>query len=404
MEHPSKDIIGTEGEALNGANIALCVTGSVASIRAPDLCRKLMRQGAEVRVVMSEKATDLVTPELLHWASGNPVVSRLTGEIEHVEIAQWADEILVAPATGNTIGKIASSIDDTPPTSLVSVAQGLDKPIGIVPAMHQSMYTHGIIKENIDKLRDVGIRVLSPLVSEGKAKIPPVDDIVSFAVSLFHNSLDGVRVLVTAGPTREKLDPIRFISNSSSGLMGVSLARAANSREAEVDLVYGPGTHSEPVGVRTERVETTEEMLSVSSELVESNEYDLAVFAAAPEDLRPKKSFLEKIRHEKDLTVDLEPTPRILENVSEMIPEAFLVGFKAEFGVTDDELEKKSRNKLRESDVDLVAANDLSRSGSGFESPSNEVLFVSDGYRSKMKSSKIEIANKILDIFLKNSR
>lgn len=399
MRHPSKDIVGDEGEALIDSKIALCVTGSVAAVRAPALARSLMRQGAEVRVVMSEKATELVTPKLLHWASGNPVVSRLTGEVEHVEIAKWADAVIVAPATGNTIGKMASSIDDTPPTSVVSVSQGLDKPIGVVPAMHHSMYSHEIIRGNIDKLVDSGVRFLSPLVEGGKAKIPPVDEIVNFAIGLFHSPLEGKKALVTAGPTIEKLDPVRYLSNYSSGKMGVSIANAANARGADVTLVYGPGDEAEPVGVDVKRVETTEEMLSAVRSAIEEDKYDFIAFAAAPEDFKPVKFSEEKLRHTESLSLDLESTPRILDNVMEKSSESFSVGFKAEYDVADDELEKVARQKLEDNDLDLVVANDLSREGSGFGTDSNEVIIVSEDESFKMDSSKIEIANRILDMF-----
>lgn len=398
--HPSKDIVGSEGEELRDKKMALCITGSVAAIRCPDLARALMRRGAEVRAVMSEDATSLISPDLMHWATGEPVVSELTGAVEHVEIAQWADMVLVAPSTGNTIGKIASGVDDTPPTSVVSVAQGLEKPVVLVPAMHRSMYSHDIIQENLSRLKEAGIYLLEPKIEEDKAKIPSPDEIVNFVLDISRpKDLKGMRVLVTAGPTIEKLDPVRILTNRSSGKMGISVARAALIRGAEVTLIYGTGTEPEPPGVRTERVETTEEMLDAVVEELEGG-YDLIVAAAAPQDFVPAEPSEEKLRRENPINVELIPTPGILEKASEMAPEAFVVGFKAECDVTDDQLRSAAEEKMEEHDLDLVVANDVMRPGAGFGTDTNEVLICSPSASSYKKATKFEIANSILDIFV----
>lgn len=398
--HPSKGITGSKGDELDNQKIALCVTGSVAAVRCPEIARELMRHGAEVRVVMSQKATDLVTSELMHWATGNSVITELTGEIEHVEIAQWADFVLVAPATGNTIGKIANAIDDSPPTSVVSVAQGLDKPIGVVPAMHRSMYSHDIIQNNISRLKEVGVRFLEPNIEEGKAKIPSVEEIFSFVLNLTHpKDLEGKRVLVTAGPTIENLDPVRVLTNRSSGKMGISVARAASARGADVTLVYGTGTEPEPAGIRTIRVEASEEMRDVVVNELEEG-YDLTVAAAAPQDFTPKDPSEEKIRHSESFTPELIPTPRVLEAAREVDAESFMVGFKAECDVTDDQLAEAAEEKLKEHDLDLVVANDVTRSGAGFGTDTNDVIILSRSHSEHIKATKSEIANFILDSFV----
>lgn len=397
--HPSKDILGSEGNELKDCKIALCITGSVASIKCPDLARSLMRHGAEVKVVMSENATDLITPELMHWASASPVVSTLTGAVEHVEIAQWADVILVAPATANTIGKIASAVDDTPPTSVVSVAQGLEKPIVIVPAMHGSMYNHKIIQTNIERLKEANIHFLEPNFKEGKAKIPSVNEILNFVVSISPpHDLENKQVLITAGPTIEKLDPVRILTNESSGKMGISVAKAAAARGADVTLVYGPGTEPEPSGVETIRVKTTEEMLNAVREELQNN-YDLIVAAAAPQDFSPKEPFQEKLRRDKSVTTELVPTPGILDEVSEVTSDSFLVGFKAECDVTDDQLQAAAEEKMEEHDLDLVVANDVLRPGAGFGTETNDVIILSRSESTHLTATKIKIANSVLDIF-----
>lgn len=397
--HPTKDIIGTEGDNLKGVKVAMCITGSVAAVRCPDLSRTLMRQGAEVRVVMSRSATELITPELMHWATGEPVISELTGDVEHVEIGQWADLILVVPSTANTIGKIANAIDDTPPTSVVSVALGLEKPIGIVPAMHSSMYSHEIIQENVSRLKDAGVHFLEPNILEGKAKIPSVEEIVSFVKSISQpKDLEGKKVLVTAGPTVERLDPVRVLTNPSSGKMGISIARAAAMRGADVTLIYGTGDEPEPFGVNTVRVETTGEMMDAVVDALEGD-FDIIVAAAAPQDFTPESPSEEKLRREEPVNVKLVPTPSILEKASEMAPEAFLVGFKAECDGTDDQLQVAAEKKMKEHDLDLVVANDVMRPGAGFGTESNEVLIYSPSGSRGMKAPKLEIANSILDVF-----
>lgn len=397
--HPSRDIIETEGGELKDQNLALCITGSVAAVKCPELARKLMRQGCEVKTIMSEMATNLITPDLMHWATGNPVVTELTGAIEHVELAQWADTILVAPATANTIGKIANGIDDTPPTSLISVAQGLEKPIVIVPAMHKSMYTHEIIEDNISRLKEVGMRFIEPKMEEGKAKIPPVEEIVEYILNVsYPQDLEGKKVLVTAGPTFERVDPVRILTNQSSGKMGICIARAAAVRGAEVTLIYGPGTEPEPFGIETIRVETTEEMLEAVEEKLE-DKFDLFVAAAAPQDFEPKSPSDEKFRRSESVTLELLPTPGILDKVSEITEEMFLVGFKAECDVTDEQLMKAGEEKMKEHDLDLVVANDVMRSGAGFGADTNEVILITPSGLDHVKSTKPHIANSILDIF-----
>ncbi|MBS3815148.1 MAG: bifunctional phosphopantothenoylcysteine decarboxylase/phosphopantothenate--cysteine ligase CoaBC [Hadesarchaea archaeon] len=398
--HPSKNIKGSEGNKLKNQNIALCITGSVAAVKCVELSRQLMRQGAEVKVTMTEKATELVTPQLMQWATGNPVVTKLTGDIEHVELAQWADLILVAPSTANTLSKISCAIDDTTVTSLVSVAQGLQKPILIVPAMHGSMYSHETIQDNLEKLEETGIRILEPRIEEGKAKLPGIKEITEIVTSMLHSKdLCEKKVLVTAGPTREKIDPVKIITNESSGKMGVEAARAALSRGAEVTLILGVGTESPPPGVNTIRVKDTSEMKkAVMKEL--QNRYDVFISAAAPQDFTVKNVSEEKIRHSEPVELNLVPAPRILDDARQKAPETYLIGFKAECGVSNEELEKAAREKMSENELDMVVANDVLRPQAGFKSSTNEVLILSKSGLNELKSPKIEIANKILDIFL----
>jgi len=398
--HPSKDIIGSEGKELAGKRVALGICGSVAAFKAPELARFLMRHGAEVRVVMTESAAGLISPQLMEWATGNDVVTALTGKIEHVEVAKWADVVLVAPATANTIGKIASGIDDTPVTSLVSVAAGLGKPIVVVPAMHGSMYDHPAVRENLAKVRKMGMEVVEPRIEEEKAKFPQIEKIFWHVVrALTEKDMEGLRVVVTAGPTVEPIDPIKFITNPSSGKMGIAFARVAWARGAEVTLICGPTGVPAPDGVEVVRVKTTREMKEAFDRSLEEQP-DIIVAAAAPQDFEVEAPSEKKLRHDREVLIRLRPAPRILDSVKEKAPGAFVIGFKAEHSVSDGELEESGMKKLEESQLDLVVANDVARPGAGFGTDTNEVIILSRGMKRKMFGRKEEIAWAVLDLAL----
>jgi phosphopantothenoylcysteine decarboxylase/phosphopantothenate--cysteine ligase len=398
--HPSKDIIGSRSRRLAGKKIALGICGSVAAFRAPELARLLMRHGAEVRAVMSEKAAEIISPQLMEWATGNEVVCGLTGKIEHVEVARWADVILIAPATANTVGKIAHGIDDTAVTSLASVAIGLRKPVIVIPAMHASMYDHPAVRENIARLRGMGAEVVEPRLEEGKAKFPDSEAILWVVVgAVTEKDMRGLRVLVTAGPTVEPVDSVKFITNPSSGKMGIAFARAAAIRGADVTLIYGPGSEPAPEGVRVIRVKTTREMKEAFDSAVGEGP-DIVVAAAAPQDFEVERPVEGKLRHDREVVLRLRPAPRVLDGVRAKLPNAVLVGFKAEWSVTDDELEASGRRKLEEQELDIVVANDVARPGAGFRSDTNDVVIVTRREKRKMVASKEEISWAVLDLAL----
>jgi phosphopantothenoylcysteine decarboxylase/phosphopantothenate--cysteine ligase len=399
--HPSKDILNKKGEELKGKRIALCITGSVAAIRCPEFARELMRHGGEVKVVMSPAATRIISPELMHWATGEPVVTELTGAIEHVELAQWADLIAVVPATANTVGKIASAIDDTPVTSVVSVSIGLKKQVAVAPAMHSSMYSHPGVQENLAHLRELGVGVLEPHLREDKAKLPSIVELVEWVIGLLTpKDLAGLRILVTAGPTVEPIDPVKIITNRSSGKMGIALARSALNRGAEVTLVYGPGTEEPPSGVKLIRVESTQEMLQAVKRELKAGK-DVLIATAAPQDLMVKKPFKKKLRHFEPVELDLVPAPRVIGDARRIAPKTYLVGFKAEYQATDEELTTAAGKKMKENKLDMVVANDVSRPGVGFGSDKNEVIIITPSFEEKVAGSKDKIADKILDLILK---
>lgn len=394
--HPSHDIRGTKGKELEKQKIVLCITGSVAAVKCPELARELMRHGADVRACMTSSAIGLITPQLMHWATGNAVVTEITGKIEHIELAQWADLVLVAPATANTLGKMAHAIDDTPVTSVVSVAFGLEKPIVAVPAMHESMYQHKLFQENLVKLRSTGVHVLEPKIEEGKAKLASVEEVVQSVIELLGpHDMEGMRVLVTAGPTVEPIDPIKFITNRSSGKMGVAVARVAASRGAEVVLIYGPGTEAPPSNVKVVRVQTTREMCEAFKRELKSP-HDIIVSTAAAQDFAIERPAERKLRHSESPILKLVPAPRVLDEVRKLAPNAFVVGFKAEFNVSDEELLAAAREKLDEG-LDMVVANDVARPGAGFGYETNDVIIVTSSGSKPIHATKVEIARAIID-------
>ena len=406
--HPSKDITGTKGSELKGKKIVLCVTGSVAAVRSSEIARELMRHGAEVFAVMSQMAQKIVHPYLMEWATGNPVVTELTGKIEHValtgECKEKADLVLVAPATANTISKIACGIDDTPVTSVVSTAFGSEIPMIVVPAMHESMYRHPVLMENTEKLETLGVEFVGPRVEEDKAKIAETEEILEtvFRKLEAKKELVGVNVLVTAGPTVEYIDPIRVITNRSSGRMGVAIAEEALARGAQVTLIYGPGMAVPPRSAKLVSVETTEQMHKAVASELKSKKYNIVIATAAAADWKPEKPFQRKVptRTTPELTLKLKPTQKIIKMVKKISPNAFLVPFRAEHGLSDKELVERAFELIKEVGADLVAVNDVGRKGVGFDVDTNEIYIV-DRNKTVIHvplTTKREVAKRLFDV------
>ena len=386
-EHPSKDIIASLGTELLNKKIVLCITGSVAAYKAIDLARLLMRYGAEVYPVMSDTSSSkLINPELMKWATGNNVVTKLTGNLEHISLADYdtSDLVIVYPCTANTIGKMANGIDDTSVTSILSVAVGANIPIIICPAMHQSMFYNKLILTNIDKLKQVGIDILEPNIGEGKAKVADSENVVAFTIkklqplsrkSWFNNK----KVLVTAGGTIEYIDPVRVISNLSSGKTGISIAREAKARGADVTLVFGHGS-SKFEGFNDARiinVNTSEDMLNAVRQELSSSEYNVGIFAAAVSDYTLADKSNIKLKSDSPyLDLRLSPTKKIIEEVRDLSNRMFLVGFKAECNIPCSVLIERAYERLMNARCDMVVANDVGRDGSRIGSDMIETLIV----------------------------
>jgi phosphopantothenoylcysteine decarboxylase/phosphopantothenate--cysteine ligase len=405
--HPSKEITGNEGNELNGKKIVLCITGSVAAYRAIDLARLLMRHGADVYPVMTEStALALLSPEMMKWATSNDVVTKLTGNLEHIMLADYgmSDLIIVYPCTANTIGKMANGIDDTPVTSVLSVALGSKIPVIIAPAMHEAMYENEFIQQNVQKLKGHVIFV-DPTMSEGKAKAAEPKQVLDVAISILSKGpLSGKRVLVTAGSTVEYIDPIRIITNQSSGKMGIAIAQEAERMGAEVTLIYGHGSQ-EPANGRVIKVSTSEEMHdAVVSEL--ASKYDIVVMAAAVADFMPAKRSEKKIdTRAGKVELPLVTTRKIVDEVKKRSKDTFLVAFKADHNVSESALVDKAHKKLQECNADLVVANDLGRKESGAGSDKNEV-FIVDRKKKVVHlplDSKTAIARKLLELIAESA-
>lgn len=402
-EHPSKDIIGSDGSELAGNKIVLCITGSVAAYRAIDMARLLMRHGADVYAVMSQStASILLHADMMEWATGNQVVTKLTGKLEHIALADYnmSDLVIVYPCTANTIGKSVNGIDDTPVTSVLSVALGSKIPIIIAPAMHEAMYDNEFIQQNVEKLKKRAMFV-EPTIEEGKAKVAEPESVLRVAISALGRAgpLAGRKILITAGSTAEQIDPIRVITNASSGKMGAAIAREAESMGAQTTLVYGHGTAS-PRASKVIRAGTGDEMReAVVAELKKG--YDVVIMAAAVADFRPSLKSAKKLdTRSGGVKISLVPTKKIVDEVKKVDSDVFLVAFKAGYGVSDSALADKAFNKLKECRADLVVANDLGRKGSTAGSDTAEV-FVVDGEKKVEHiplSGKQQVARRLLEI------
>jgi phosphopantothenoylcysteine decarboxylase/phosphopantothenate--cysteine ligase len=411
MPHPSKKIIGSMSNELAGKKVLLAVTGSVAIYKSLDLARNLMRMGAEVNVIMSKDAVKLISPEMFKWATGNDVYTKLTGYLEHVALAEDNDVMIIAPATANTMAKIANGISDTIVTATALNFIGMKKPLIVVPAMHLQMYISPQIKNVESKLRELGVEVIEPEIINDLAHYPEVEYLTYRLTSyiLRGKDLSEYKILVTAGPTREYLDTVRFISNPSSGTMGIAIANEAHFRGAKVKLVHGPLTSKlKPYVKNTTYVETTEEMLNEVIKSIENEKYNIVILAGAPADYKFKDTSSTKIdSHSEIPKVELERTPKISEHIKKY--GIFLVGFSAETVNSDDELINKAKIKMQRHGFDLIIANNVKRRDIGFSSEYNEVIIVDkdENIIKLEKNFKTIIARKILDIIkdkLKNGR
>lgn len=378
---------------LSGVNVALGVTGSIAAVKVVELAHELRRRGANVRGVMSPSATNIIHPWAVEFATNEPVVTEITGAVEHVELCGydgWADVLVIAPTTANTLGKIASAVDDTPVTTCATTALGAKLPVVVAPAMHEPMYHHPGVLEAIERLEKWDVKFVAPRHEEGKAKIASEETIaLEVARATLPQPLADKRVVVTSGATSEPIDPVRVLTNRASGRTGRAVARACYVRGADVNLVHdGPAVPYANV----RHVETGEDMLEAVLDDLGEWPTDALVSAAAISDYTIEQSN-EKIRSGQDLSLEFEPTPKLIDEVRLAHPDLPIVGFKAETNGDDEAMIAASRDILERTDLAFVVANDASVMGS----EETRTLFVREHTTEEHCGTKEVVADAIAD-------
>lgn len=393
--HPADHIRGTKSDKLKGRKVVLGVTGSIAAVECVKLCRELIRHGAEVHVVMSKDAQTIVHPYSMEFASGRPVTTEIDGRVQHVsfcgDVPDRADLLMIAPATANTISKVACGIDDTPVTTFATTALGSGIPVIVVPAMHGTMIRHRAVMENIERLRALGVHVVEPRMEEAKAKMPDIEHIVSCAILVVgKNDLVGRRVLVIAGATEEPIDDIRVVTNRSSGETGVEVARAAYERGASVDLWMGRCDVDIPSFLNTTRYSTFKELAA----LVEGLDHDVVFFPAAVSDYSPVKTEGKIPSDQDSVTVKLVRNPKLIDGIRAKV----VVGFKAQAKMDDDALMSEARRLLERSKCSLVVANKIEDVQKG---RTKVAIVTAGGNRHHIEGAKAQVADKVIDIIVR---
>ena len=394
-------------QQLTGKKILLGITGGIAAYKSVELLRLLQKEGAQVRVVMTANAGEFIRPLTFRAISGHPVVENIfsadaASAIGHIELTDWADLFLIAPATANSIGKMSSGIADD---ALSTMALAYDGPFLIAPAMNSNMYSNPILQSNIEKLKSLDYKLIGPDAGDlacgykavGRMSEPSA--ILDKAISLLSTGdLTGRSILITAGPTRENIDPVRYISNRSSGKMGYAIAEEAAQRGADVILISGPTAISKPNVSEFISVTTAEEMLKAVEDKAKGK--DAIIMAAAVADYRPESVATGKIKKDaQTLDLKLTRTPDIACQLGKTKGSSLLVGFAAE---TENLLENASK-KLKSKGMDLIIANDVSEEGIGFDADVNRVHILDKNGEVERTGtlSKRDIAGIIIDVIKK---
>ncbi|MFP4187959.1 MAG: bifunctional phosphopantothenoylcysteine decarboxylase/phosphopantothenate--cysteine ligase CoaBC [Halobacteriales archaeon] len=388
---------------LEGKTVVMGVTGSIAAVECVKIIHELRRRGAEVHVVTTDAARNIVHEWALEFASGNEVVTRITGDVEHVRFCGGvesdfedfrsgaeADLFLVAPATANTVGKIASGIDDTPVTTFATTALGSGVPVAVAPAMHEPMYDHPGVVENLDKIEDWGVNIVPPKIEEDKAKLADKEDIATECERMLSEGpLAGKRVVVTSGRTEEAVDPVRVLTTRSSGKTGRAIAKEAYVRGADVALVHNYDGEVRYADER--RVESAGDMIDATLEEVRDG-CDIFVSAAAISDYTVDAAD-SKIESGQDLVLEMEKVPKLVDKVREASSDAFIVGFKAETDLDRDALADEARGVMERAGLDLMVANDASVMGDD----ETRVEILTEDWGEAAEGDKREVAGRILD-------
>lgn len=378
--------------------VVLGITGSIAAVRAFDLCRELRRNGFDVQVLLSDSARQMVTEQAMEFASGRKVISSISGKVEHVKFfgkRGSAALLLIAPATANTISKIAMGIDDTPVTTFATIAIGSGKPVLLAPAMHEPMYEHPIVHENLAKLEGRGVRVIEPLMAEGKAKLADIDGIVFEVQRALHRAarkllLDGKKVLVASGAFHEKIDEVRVLTNLSSGKMGFAIAVACCLEGAEVKMI-GNGAHENFIDF--EKAGTAGELEEKTLRALEKN-YDYFFCPAAIPDFKASPG-KDKVSSEKAMVLCLQPREKMLGKIRKKFPLLKIIAFKAVWGKGRKEMGKEAARFRAQNGFFAVVATDLRKSPFGSETGA---FFFCGTKKKWLKGKKTEVAKVIVGL------
>ena len=391
-------------ELLN-KHILLGVSGGIAAYKSPELVRRLREQGAEVRVVLTDAARAFVTPLTLQAVSGHTIPAGVLDPaseqgMNHIELAKWADLVLIAPATANVISRLASGMADE---LLTTLCLATPSPVAVAPAMNQQMYLHAATQANLQLLAQRGVQLWGPASGTqacgdvGPGRMLNPDELVAECIRFLAKPKLDLRVLITAGPTREALDPVRYISNHSSGKMGFALAAAAAELGADVTLVSGPVNLPTPAGVRRIDVESALQMQAAV--MAEVAQQQIVIGCAAVADYRPAEISPQKIKKSADeVTLTLVKNPDIIAEVAALAVKPFVVGFAAE---TRD-VERYALDKMARKKLDMIAANDVAREGQGFNSDDNALtVFWPGGHQELPLARKTEVARHLLALIIK---
>ena len=373
---------------LNDKKIILGVTGSISAVESVRLIHELRRHGAEVFPVITESAKRIIHPYSLEYASGNGVVEELTGAIEHVRLVEDSDLFLIAPSTANTISKISLGIDDSTVTSVFSNALG-KIPIVVVPAMHINMYTNPIIRKNIDVLKSFGVIFLDPLIDEEKAKIADYRSITAEVIRALNTQLKGKKIFIIGGSSYENVDDVRVISNNSTGETSIDIATMAYYMGADVDLLLGNVSVEVPPFLDYEKFTNLDSLVG-KIDLIKKS--DAVIVPAALSDFTTEK-IEGKISTERPFSIKLKPTPKFVKKLREKY-KGVLVGFKAEYGVSKDELIERARRRMSEYSLDMVVANDLKDVRAGY----TKVIVIRGRKETEIEGDKLEVAGRILKL------
>ncbi len=391
-------------ELLN-KHILLGVSGGIAAYKSPELVRRLREQGAEVRVVLTDAARAFVTPLTLQAVSGHTIPAGVLDPaseqgMNHIELAKWADLVLIAPATANVISRLATGMADE---LLTTLCLATPSPVALAPAMNQQMYLHAATQANLQTLAQRGVQLWGPASGTqacgdvGPGRMLNPDELVAECIRFLAKPKLDLRVLITAGPTREALDPVRYISNHSSGKMGFALAAAAAELGADVTLVSGPVNLPTPAGVRRIDVESALQMQAAV--MAEVAQQQIVIGCAAVADYRPAEISPQKIKKSADeVTLTLVKNPDIIAEVAALAVKPFVVGFAAE---TRD-VERYALDKMARKKLDMIAANDVAREGQGFNSDDNALtVFWPGGHQELPLARKTEVARHLLALIIK---